>query len=91
MEEMSLSPSILCTTAAFSLNGEYTSYVLSFRMVFFYMGLDLLGFLTSAYVRIYSINQSEATRFFIARNSSPMYEVLFCFFCQSWTKQGDFY
>ena len=34
--EMSLFPSIFCTVSAFSLYGEY-AYVLSFRMVFFYL------------------------------------------------------
>ena len=35
--EMSLFPSIFCTALSFSLCMESTSYVLSFRMVFFYL------------------------------------------------------
>ena len=37
--EMSLFPSIFCTIAVFSLFGEYVVRFLSFRMVFFYLGI----------------------------------------------------
>ena len=43
--EMSLFPSIFCTIAVFSLYGKSTSYVLSFRMVFFLPCADGLDFL----------------------------------------------
>ena len=35
--DVSLFPGIFGAISAFSLYGEYTSYVLSFRMVFFYL------------------------------------------------------
>ena len=56
---MSLCPS---TLFPLSLCMESASYVLSFRMVFFSTLSPRTGFLTSAYVKIQSINQKYLTK-----------------------------
>ena len=55
--EMSLFPSIFLTISAFSLYGESTPYVLSFRMVFFYLVTTGWIFYISLREKI-SVNQS---------------------------------